>query len=219
MKKIKKLIQTFLFFVSFVIIGVLIGSYKEGFKMSTFTEIWNLVFDRNLDFIIIGFVVLFIFNTEVIQNFIFKKFGLNFNNIDNDFFIYLFFIPIIISFISVDLLDLKIFSFLKPLSSRPELYVFCLSFILFFAFLYLFFLIGSIITKAPFLEYCILNSILISASISLFLSFFPVLFWKIRVNSSSPEEKSIIIFSLIVFAFASVLGKAFKKEEIKNEYD
>ena len=218
MKKIKKLIQTSLFFTVFTVIGFFIGLRKEFFKTETFIDIFNIVFNRNLDFLIIGFVVLFIFSTGVIQNFIFREFKLKLN-INNDFFIYLFFVPVMISFFRDGFFSLKIFSFLKPLSSRPDLYIFCLSFVLIFTFLYLFFLIVCLMARAPFFKYCILNSMFVALSISLFLSFFTILFWKIMMNSSSMEEKFYIISSFVLFLLSLMLGDVFKKEEIKSEND
>lgn len=216
MKKIIKIIQSILLFALLSFVGILIGSGKDGLSTETLVSLYKSVFDRNLDFMIIGFAVLFIFNTGVAQNFIFKKVKLNFN-VDNNFFIYLFFFPLFIFLLSHEFLNIKIFSFLKPLSARPALQIFSFSFVILFTLMYLYSFTVNLIFKAPFFEYCILNSLVISASVSLFMSFFTLLFWEIKNVSMDSVEEVYFMFSLIVFLFASELGSMFKKKEKEQE--
>lgn len=205
-----------LFILLFAFVGIFIGESKDGFDIKHLFKVLISVFDRNLDFMIIGFAVLFIFNTEVTQNFIFKKIKLNFN-VDNNFFIYLFFFPLFIFLLSHEFLNLKIFSFLKPLSVRPALHIFSFSFVILFTLMYLYSFIVNLGVRAPFFEYCILNSVVVSASISLFMSFFTLLFWEIKNVSVDPGDEAYFSFSLVIFLFASELGSLFKKKEKEPE--
>lgn len=216
MKKIKNFLS-FLpalaipFFICFIFLPS-----KGELTLEKGAFLWNMVFDRNLDFMILGFVIMFVFGTQVVQNFIYKKTYLKLN-IDEDFFISIIFFTITLSFIIQSLSDENIFQFLKPLSSRPTLHIFSLSLLILFIASYLLFLVSSIIAKAPFLEYCIFYSSIIAIPISVFFSFFVTLFWTIRVNASNREDRYYILISSIIFLIASEFGKVFEKDKEEDQ--
>lgn len=218
MKKIKNFLSFLLALAIPLFICFLFLLSKGQLTLENGAFLWNIVFDRNLDFMILGFVIMFVFGTQVVQNFIYKKTYLKLN-IDEDLFIFLIFFTMMLSFVIEYLLDENIFQFLKPLSLRPTFHIFSLSFLILFIASYLVFLVSSIKAKAPFLEYCIFYSSIIAIPISVFLSFFVTLFWTIRVNASNWDDRYYILISSMIFLIAFEFGKVFEKDKEEDQLE